>query len=194
MKAGFDDALTIVQSASTQLGTALRSTGWRRGNPGAYGYNYLWRAATNLMGLGANIVEECQAFNCFRDPTGERLDGSSGSYRVHFTSPPPADAFWSLTLYDATTRELHPNELGRYAIGDRTEDLRIESDGSITIAAQHHAPTDDTNWLPAPNGPFYLIVRAYLPKPELVRGEWQPPPVHRVETTVSARAASRTKR
>ena len=88
MKAGFDDALTIVQSASTQLGTALGSTGWRRGNPGANGYNYLWRAATNLMGLGANIVEECQAFNCFRDATGERLDGSSGSYRVHFTSRP----------------------------------------------------------------------------------------------------------
>jgi hypothetical protein len=178
---GFDDAMTAVTSAATQLGTPIGETYWRRGNPGVYGFNYLRRAATNYLGLGANIVEECQAFNCFRDAGGVQLDAGETTYTVRLPSPPPADAFWSLTLYDATTRELYPNEISRYAIGDRTGGLLYEPDGSLVINLQHVTPEHPANWLPAPAGPFYLIIRAYSPKPELVQGSWEPGAVERVD-------------
>jgi hypothetical protein len=44
---------------------------------------------------------------------------------------------------------------------------------------QHHEPPKDeqSNWLPAPPGPFYAVLRIYLPKPEVVNGQWNLPPL-----------------
>jgi hypothetical protein len=52
-------------------------------------------------------------------------------------------------------------------------------DGSLTIYIQHESPGKDkqTNWLPAPDGPFYMIMRLYRPKPEALDGTWSVPPV-----------------
>jgi hypothetical protein len=33
----------------------------------------------------------------------------------------------------------------------------------------------DANWLPAPDGPFYAILRIYMPAPEVVNGTWKKP-------------------
>ena len=87
---------------------------------------------------------------------------------------PPVDAFWSITLY-AADRFLYPNDFQRFSIGDRTSGLRHDPDGGLTLQIGHAAPADRSNWLPAPNGNFYLILRMYRPRPEA--RSWRIPPL-----------------
>jgi hypothetical protein len=175
MEAGFDDAMKVIVASRAQLG-APTGTGWSRVEKARYGFNYLSRATVNYVGLGANVDTENLSFNTFTDGQGEQLDGSKGDYALSF-KPPPVNAFWSVTLYDAATFALHPNELQRYLINDRTPGLKANGDGSIDLRIQHARPREAANWLPAPDRPFYLVVRSYLPKPEMISGGWRPEPV-----------------
>ncbi|MCM3766180.1 DUF1254 domain-containing protein [Neobacillus niacini] len=174
MIAGYADAMNVITNSQSQLGIPLCTHWVKTNSKGAYGFNYLSRAAVNYVGLGANVVEENQSFVTFYDENGNQLDGSKGRYVLHMDSPPPADAFWSLTLYDAKTKELSPNSINRYCINNRTTGLQYGRNGSVTITVQHTSPTENTNWLPAPNGPFYLSIRSYMPRPELLEGKWEP--------------------
>ncbi|WP_068875329.1 MULTISPECIES: DUF1254 domain-containing protein [unclassified Phenylobacterium] len=179
MEAGFQDAMKMIAASRAQLG-APTGTGWSRVEKARYGFNYLSRATVNYVGLGANVDAENLSFNTFADGQGRPLDGSKGNYTLSF-KPPPVNAFWSVTLYDAATLALYPNELGRYLINDRTPGLRTNKDGSIDLRIQHAKPSSKANWLPAPDRPFYLVVRSYLPKPEMISGGWRPPPVVMLE-------------
>ena len=76
---------------------------------------------------------------------------------------PPVDAFWSVTLYDSD-RFLYGNEIQRHSIGDRTPGLHHAADGSLRLEIGHQRPADTRNWLPAPAGRFYLILRMYHPR------------------------------
>ena len=172
LEAGFADAMQIIASSRSQLGIPT-GTGWNKVEKARYGFNYLSRAVTNFVGLGANVEEENYSFNTFTDGQGVPLDGSTSRYALEIT-PPPVDAFWSLTLYDGSNFELFPNVIGRYLISDRQPAGQSAPDGRRTIVMQHKRPDDVSNWLPAPAGPFYLAFRAYLPKPEMLAGAWQP--------------------
>jgi hypothetical protein len=182
LAAGFADGMSVVKGSFGQAGVPLDGRGWVQGNPGAYGFNYLRRAVTNLMGLGGNVAAENQTFTTQRDELLQQLDGSVADYTWRCATPPPAEAAWSLTLYDRTTQQFNPNELGRYEIGGRTDGLAPDADGSLTIRIQHLRPRHAANWLPAPDGPFYLAIRAFQPKPELLDGAWLPEPIRRVAT------------
>ena len=175
---GYKDAVALVESSKTQLGTPT-GTGWSRVNKGKYGYNYIRRAVINAAGLGANVPEENSSFTTFVDGDNVRLDGSTGRYSLTLRPPPPVKAFWSVTLYDARSFELYPNPLGRYLVNDRTRGLKTAPDGSIEVRLQHD-PAKQGNWLPAPSGPFFVVIRAYLPKPEMLDGRWLPEPIKRI--------------
>lgn len=59
-------------------------------------------------------------FQNLRDSEGQILDASTGdNYTLTFTIPIPAKAFWSLTIYNATSLGLFNNVIGRYNINDR---------------------------------------------------------------------------
>jgi hypothetical protein len=103
------------------------------------------------------------------------------------TSLPPVQAFWSVTMYDTSydgvAGYLVQNPIGRYLINSTTRGLVRGEDGSLTIHVQHAEPTTPegrANWLPAPEGPFYLALRLYLPEPAALDGAWAPPPIERV--------------
>jgi len=174
--AGFDDAMTVITASRAQLGTPTGS-GWSKVEKARYGFNYLSRATINYVGLGANVDDENLSFNTFVDGAGATLDGAKADYALALRPPPSVNAFWSVTLYDARTLALYPNALNRYLINDRTPGLKVEADGSVRLQIQHAKPTTGGNWLPAPDGPFYLVVRSYLPKPEMISGGWRPEPV-----------------
>ncbi|MCA8930747.1 MAG: DUF1214 domain-containing protein, partial [Alphaproteobacteria bacterium] len=56
--------------------------------------------------------------------------------------------------------------------------LAKNADGSLTIYIQHEAPAGkESNWLPAPDGPVYIVMRLYWPKEAALSGTWQPPAV-----------------
>ena len=72
------------------------------------------------------------------------------------------------------------NPLDRYLINSPMLDgLVKDADGGITLEIRRDAPSGarDANWLPAPDGPFFLVMRLYWPKPEALDGSWSPPPV-----------------
>lgn len=96
-------------------------------------------------------------------------------------SEPPVDAFWSLTMYNAADKMLVANPIQRYKVGTDTEGLKKRAGGSVTIAIQNEQPAQatDTNWLPAPAGDFYVILRMYQPTDAILDGTWQLPQVTR---------------
>ncbi|HUD91627.1 DUF1254 domain-containing protein [Sphingobium sp.] len=175
IESGYADALAVISHAKSQLGEPT-GTGWMKVNKGVYGFNYLRRSVINMAGLGANVREENASYTTFVDGKGAALDGAASPYTLRLQTPPPVNSFWSVTLYDAKTFALYPNPLRRYLVSDRTKRLKVQKDGSIDIRIQH-APSSDGNWLPAPAGPFFVVIRAYGPKPDMLNGQWLPPPI-----------------
>jgi hypothetical protein len=150
---------------------------------GGFGHDHLRRAAVALKYIGALESAEAVYPMAYADAEGRPLNGAQ-AYRLHFAPGqlPPVNGFWSLTMYDRRNFMLVPNHIGRYAIGDRTRGLVQGTDGSLTIHIQPQPPCDAdarANWLPAPEGPFYLCLRAYLAKPPLLDGGYALPGVQR---------------
>ena len=151
-------------------------------NGARFGTDYLSRTAMAKANIFVNTPEETTYFYQDLDADGERLHGSR-SYSVTFPPHdlPPVRGFWSLTLYNEH-HFFHPNELHRYSLGTKNKNLHHAADGSLTLTASAAPPEDDdlrTNWLPAPDGPFSLYLRAYWPQPPILDGTWAPPPVTR---------------
>jgi hypothetical protein len=166
-----------------KTGFGLSDHGWFYNlNLGDYGTNYILRAVVAKQGLGANIPAEALYAITFTDDKGFPLRGTQ-SYIIHFTKDqlPPVNAFWSLTIYDAQTKFLVPNVIDRYAIGDRSRQLMYNADGSVDIYIQHDVPhAKKSNWLPAPGGAFYLVLRLYMPQQEVLNNHYQYPSIHSI--------------
>jgi Protein of unknown function (DUF1214) len=79
---------------------------------------------------------------------------------------PPVDGRWSLTVYPADTGLLYENEIHRYAIGSTTPGLVSGSGSELEILLRHRSPADPSNWLPVPDGRFYVDLRLWEPRPE----------------------------
>jgi hypothetical protein len=151
--------------------------------------NYLRRFLAANLGIYGNSKQEAVYPNYGNDSEGQPLDASSNRYTLRFEKGalPPANAFWSLTMYDGNTRTLVENRLNRYLINSpMVESFKHDPDGSVTIYLQKDLPGAalESNWLPAPAGPFYAVLRIYLPKDEVLDGRWQQPPMHRVDSPV----------
>ncbi|GAA0310730.1 DUF1254 domain-containing protein [Rhodovulum strictum] len=139
----------------------------------------LFAAAASMIGILWNPAEINTYDLAFQDGDGAQLDGRN-AYMLRLDPPPPVDGFWSVTMYSAETRIFVPNAIDRYSIGDRTSDLVYGEDGSIEIFMQAEEPTDPlerANWLPAPEGPFYLLMRHYSPQASILTGDWLPPAI-----------------
>ncbi|GAA3710193.1 DUF1214 domain-containing protein [Gordonia hankookensis] len=157
-----------------------RVNGWEMPTTGVgtYGTDFLQRARVAKYGYAGNVAEETIYPNTLVDDAGEPLHGNN-SYVLRFPAGhlPPVDAFWSVTLYRWPEAKLHDNPLARYSIGDRTPGLTYE-DGALEIVISHKEPESRTsNWLPAPDGPFWLIMRLYLPSPAVRTGDYALPAV-----------------
>jgi hypothetical protein len=143
----------------------------------------IYHAATTKLGLLYSQKEVSTYHVGFVDGDGKPLDGSN-TYTVRLAPPPPVEAFWSLTMYDAKTKLFIENKINRYAFGDRTPGLQKEKDGSLTIHLQNDEPTDSkakANWLPSPKGSFYVVLREYSPKAAILTREWVPPAIQPVK-------------
>lgn len=151
-----------------------------------YDGDYLLRAAGAMAGWGGNDAVEAFYPLAREDANGEPLDGAY-RYQLTLTTLPPAKAFWSVTMYDTsydgTAGYLVENPIKRYLINSTTEGLVFGDDSSLMIAIQHQQPKDArelANWLPAPEGPFYLTMRIYWPEQDALDGTWTPPPVRKI--------------
>jgi hypothetical protein len=155
------------------------------GNRSFYGNDYLKRAAASMMGWGGNDRIEAFYPMVREDSDGDPLDGNS-RYQMTLAEPPPAHAFWSVTMYntsyDGNAGYMVDNPIDRYLINSTTQGLAFDESGGLTVTMQREAPTDPdelANWLPTPDGPFYMALRIYWPKTAALDGTWSPPPVIR---------------
>lgn len=147
--------------------------------------NYLYRYAGAKLGIFGNSAEESIYQGYYVDAAGSPLDASTRRYALRFApgALPPANAFWSVTMYDGKTRMLASNPIRRYLINSTMLDsLQRDADGGITLNLQKEpvAQSRRANWLPAPDGPFYIVLRLYLPGAEAVSGEWRAPALEAV--------------
>ena len=157
--------------------------GWRYSvNLGVYGTDYLLRAYTTSVGLGANRPQD--AVYPLSDADSKRRPYiGSARYVLHFDKEqmPPVNGFWSLTMYDEKYFFV-PNAIQRYSIGPRDQ-LKPNADGSVDLYLQKTSPgkEKDSNWLPAPAGRFVLIMRLYWPKEAVLDGSWRVPAVKKLD-------------
>ena len=133
--------------------------------------NWLMRAAAAKGGIYGNDAVEAMYPMTKTLANGEVLDGSKHNYTLTFRRGqfPPVNAFWSVTMYDGKTQLLIENPINRYLINSpMLPDMKKNADGSLTLYIQKDSPGKDkeSNWLPAPNGPIYLVMRLYWPKTE----------------------------
>lgn len=137
-----------------------------------------------VVGIYANSTDEA-LYPAYRiDAAGEPLDGAKYRYTLRFPPGglPPVNAFWSATLYELPASLLYANPLARYLINSpMLPGLKLDADGGLTLHIQHDSPGKEreSNWLPAPAGPFWVALRLYWPKPAALSGEWKQPPLLR---------------
>jgi hypothetical protein len=146
--------------------------------------NYLYRMAAAILGIYGNSKEEAMYPFYGVDGEGKPLDGNS-RYSVRFAPGhfPPVNAFWSLTMYKLPESLLYANSLDRYLINSSMlPGLKLDADGGVTLLIQNQNPGKEleSNWLPAPEGPFYMAMRLYWPKAEALDGTWTAPPAQKI--------------
>ncbi len=187
VKEGFD----TINKRAANLGRDIN--GWQvgaaQGDRSFYKGDYLLLAAAAKAGIYGNDPQEAMYPLTKKDGSGAELDGSKHNYTLTFAKGelPPVNAFWSVTMYDGKTQLLIENPINRYLINSpMLPGMKKNPDGSLTIYIQKDAPAagKKANWLPAPNGPIYLVMRLYWPKeppgPSILPpgdGTWKPPAV-----------------
>ncbi|AQQ69362.1 hypothetical protein Mag101_03485 [Microbulbifer agarilyticus] len=143
------------------------------------GTDYANRAQGVYLGIFGNVPEQSIYLTNPNDMNGKETDGSKASYTVTFPKgqEPPVDYFWSYTMYRLPERYLVDNPINRYSIGSSTKGLKRNPDGSLTLYFSHESPGKDkeSNWLPAPDGPFWLVLRTYGPSKEIREGIYKQP-------------------
>ncbi|MGD1895951.1 MAG: DUF1254 domain-containing protein [Phormidesmis sp.] len=186
---GWDAYLALKKNKlATQEVTAADLFG-TRGHLTATGNIYLYRMAGAILGIWGNSIEEAMYPSYYNDSDGNELNASGDvCYTLRFEPGelPPADAFWSVTMYNLPEQLLVENDLNRYLINSTMLDnneLFLDDDGGLPLYIQSTQPTEEKkreNWLPAPNKGFFISLRLYLPQPEAINGTWQNPPLKRV--------------
>jgi hypothetical protein len=183
---GIKEGFEAIQKRRQGVGTL--ENGWQVakifGDRAFYAGDYTMRAAAALAGIYGNDAVEALYPFAAQDNWGEKIDGSKHNYTITFPANafPPVNAFWSITMYDGKTQLLIDNPINRYLVNSpMLPGMKTNPDGSLTIYVQPTSPgpEKESNWLPAPNGPIYMVMRLYLPKAEALDGTWKPPVVIR---------------
>ncbi|TBR56876.1 hypothetical protein B4U84_25825 [Westiellopsis prolifica IICB1] len=181
-KMGLAQAISVGKQivAAKEKNLGITNNGWSYNlQTGRFGTDYLLRSAIFKAFPFVTVPEEAIYPMVRTDEQGETLNGSR-CYLLKLEKVPPVKGFWSLTVYDQDGF-LVENPIRRYAIGDRTKGLKYGEDGSLEVYLQHEQlKNKESNWLPVPFGEFYLVLRAFYPKSELLDGTYEFPPIQRV--------------
>ncbi|MGB8771365.1 MAG: DUF1254 domain-containing protein [Candidatus Korobacteraceae bacterium] len=187
---GVKAAFAKIGQTAESVGTTVN--GWNIGAAAGdrefYHGNWALRAAAAKLGIYGNSEAEAVYPFTRNDENSIPLDGSKHTYLMTFSAGqlPPVNAFWSITMYDGRTQLLIENPINRYLIySPFLPQLKKYVDGSLTVYIQKDSPGKDleSNWLPAPDGPMFVVMRLYWPKTDppsvypLGKGTWAPPGV-----------------
>jgi hypothetical protein len=186
LEGGIQDAWAAYQESEKKMATGELTSGDLFGTRAFLKNNYLYRMQAAVDGIFGNSRDEAIYPMYATDSAGQPLDGTGNKYTLTFAKDqlPPVNAFWSLTMYNSAGKLLVANPLDRYLINSpMLPKLKKEKDGSIILHIQYASPGPklQANWLPAPQGPFFMAMRLYWPKPEALDGTWKKPDLQRVQ-------------
>ncbi|AOX01561.1 hypothetical protein BJP34_20835 [Moorena producens PAL-8-15-08-1] len=175
------EGLKIVDEAVVQGYAHKEVNGWKYppsylGRPSS-ARDWLVRAMQAQAGFLANDTIEAIYMSVFVDKDGNPLSGKN-RYELRFDGEnlPDVNAFWSVSMYDLKYN-LVANPINRNSLGDRSG-MKQNDDGGYTIYIQYEEPSDENlipNWLPAPEGDFFMFMRLYLPGYPALSQYWEPP-------------------
>ncbi len=158
----------------------VKNNGWLATlKAGNYFGDHWTRTAADYVGIWANTPSEVIYFIASQDAEGNTLgDGKSYQFTFSAENLPQnnQDGFWSVTLVDFPGYRVVPNDMKRYNFNKYSK-LEYGKDGSLTfyVAPEYNAAWPKSNWLPSPKeGAFNLNFRMYIPKSNVVAGEWFP--------------------
>jgi len=175
--AGMKDALSHLKAESTSFSDPSKFFRSRKDAKDDYDN----RALGVFVGIFGNVKKQSVYIALPKDSKGTLFDGSKASYEMKFTKEqlPDVKFFWSMTMYKLPQRWLVENPIHRYSIGSATKGIQYADDGSLTLYISAKSPGKDkeSNWLPAPDGPFWLILRNYGPGKDIVDLTYKAPPV-----------------
>jgi hypothetical protein len=185
IEAGMDDAWHALAEVKRKAELGKIGSGDIYGTREHLKNIYLFRMLAAVNGLYGSSQEEAIDPSYRLDSSGRPTDGSH-RYVLRFAPGrfPPVNAFWSLTLYELPSQLLFANKLDRHLVNSHmVPTLKKDADGGVTLYIQHESPGRDreTNWLPAPKGPFFVVLRLYWPKPQALNGSWIKPPLQRID-------------
>jgi hypothetical protein len=168
----------------TELDTGKETSADAFGTRAFLHNNYMARMSGAVLGIYGNSKDEAIYPVYFVDGGGKPLIGAN-AYRLHFAAGqlPPVNAFWSMTMYGLPKSLLYANTLNRYLINSAMlPQLKKDADGGLTLDVSHDSPGADreSNWLPAPEGPFFAVLRLYWPKPAALEGRWKAPKLEKI--------------
>jgi hypothetical protein len=186
IEGGMADAWTEFADLKKQMDAGKVSSGDCFGTREWLKNNYLYRMAAAVVGIYGNSKQEAMYPLYLVDSDGQPLDAAKHRYTVRLAPGqlPPVNAFWSLTMYELPSSLLSANPLSRHLLNSpMLPQFKKDADGGLTFYIQHESPGADkeANWLPAPSGPFFAVMRLYWPKPEALGGTWKQPPLTRVK-------------
>lgn len=177
---GMADAWVDINATAKKLDTGEITPGDCYGTRAYLKNNYLYRATAIYLAGNAQPKEEVIYPFISVDADGKPLDGAGDRYVIRFAGDklPPAKQFWSITMYSLPNRLLVANPINRYLLNTPMQPSWVkDTDGGYTFYIQNESPGRDKepNWLPAPKGPFYMVMRLYLPSKEAQDGQWKAP-------------------
>jgi len=173
----------VIARGEAAFGTNINGWFLNPPNHGNWQDDFIFRSyATYSGGMYPTNNNSTYATTIF-DREGVRLNGKH-TYRLRFDGDnlPPVTCFWSVTAYDAGTRDLYPNEAKRYNYGTNIPETRYGEDGSVEIILSHTAPENvaEVNWLPIPKDGPWMVLRFYAPKQEVINLEYNIPGIVRI--------------
>lgn len=180
---GAQQAYAAILNATQSQGDAAWSMpAWDTKTFGNSMDDYMFRATVSLAWIYMNAPAEAMYATGVADANSNAFDGKNNKYTMTFPNAPPVDAFWSLTMYDQDWF-LVQNDAKRYSIGSSSA-LQKQGD-AFTLYLQNEwmgePGNPNPNWLPAPAGKFYLVLRLYCPNSSGITS-YQVPSVQKVTT------------
>ncbi|MCK4559279.1 MAG: DUF1254 domain-containing protein [Calditrichia bacterium] len=151
-----------------------------------FGDDVEFRCSSNYAGLWWNSSAESVYYMGSKDKDGNPVNGNN-VYVIHYKPEDlpmnHVDSYWSLTMLSLPDYRVVPNELERYNLNNVSE-LTYEEDGSLKLYIASELPegAPESNWLPSPKGKnFVMNHRLYVPKKEVLSGEYYVPPIQKIE-------------
>ncbi len=196
LEAGMGDAWTAFKThKETALDTGKETSADAFGTRAFLHNDYMARMSGAALGIYGNSKDEAIYPAYFVDGGGKPLTGAN-VYTLHFAAGqlPPVNSFWSMTMYGLPKSLLYANTLNRYLINSAMlPQLKKDADGGVTLYVSHDSPGADkeSNWLPAPEGPFFAVLRLYWPKVAALDGRWKAPKLEKATSPTAVNPRER---